>query len=291
MPVSFTRMDVIIADLGTAPARPSRVLIAWELVRTYNGLPEVTFVVERSQSPAFPENEVDQIDTVDGQAGLLVYSAADGTACLINVWRRYFYRVRAQSPGLPDVVSIAKTWETSPRLHELAIIEGHDFLLRYYTGTPAFAFIERTADAPPCRCFDRTTGRSTQSDCLLCLNTGKQRPFFDPIPLFVDFNPDQKITQITTFGESQPNAKACWFSAYPILKPADLLYEVGTTKLWRIATMEASQPQGTTLQQIATLTMVDFTNVEYRSLVQQIADDELLSIVQEWESIKGEREF
>lgn len=289
--LQYRRLNVIITELGSPGSRPSNVLLCWELVKTHSGMPDVRFSVERSLSPSFPEDEYEVLASdIPGVAGQMVYTFSDVTANLYSFWRRYFYRIRAVSPD-GTFVTQSQTWETSPRPHELEIIAQHDFVLRYLQGTPSFAFIERTADAPNCICFDVTTQRSTRSDCTLCLGTGKQRPFFDPIPLYVDYNPDAKLVQISLLGEITPNQKDCWFSAYPLLKPADVIYEVGPARLWRIVRMSPIQPQGTTIQQIARLEAVDLTLVEHQRLPRQISTDLLSEIVREWELIKEERLF
>jgi hypothetical protein len=288
--LGFRRLDVIIAELGSAPDRPAQVIVCWELATQHSGLDRASFTVERSLSPSFPADEYESIaDGVAGVPGQFVYVYVDVTPNLISFWRRYFYRVRA-STHEGEIVSNTVTWETNPRPHELAIVERHDYVLRYLQGEPSFAFVERTTDSPQCICFDKTAGRSTRSDCTLCLGTGRQRPYFDPIEFYVDYNPDDRLTQIANFGELQThNEKSCWFSAYPILKPGDIVYQVMPSILWRIAAMKPIQPQGTTIQQLARLESVDLTNIQYQKL--RIPQDRLLSVVREWETIKEERLF
>lgn len=289
--LSFRRLDIIIAELGAAPDRNARVLVCWELVTQQSGLGQTTFTVERSLSPQFVDGEFEAIaEDISGESGQMVYLFTDITPNLISFWRMYFYRVRADTPD-GTVFSEVRTWETSPRPHELAIIERHDFALRYLQGMPSFAFVERTADAGHCTCYDVTAGRVTDSNCTLCLGTGRQRPYFDPIPFFVDYNPDEKLVVIANFPELQPKEKDSWFSAFPLLKPGDIIYEVMSAMLWRIARLKTIQPMGTTIQQIARLSALERTEVEYRRLVQRISPETLQETVREWELIKQERMF
>lgn len=289
--IAFRRLDIIIAQIGSPPNGNARVLCCWELIPQHSGLPEVTFVVERSLSNQFSDNEYEQISgAITGEAGVFVYEFDDITANLSNFWRKYYYRVRATSSS-GEVISPVRSWETNPRPHELAIIERHDFVLQYLQGTPSFAFVERTTGGARCSCFDVTTGRTTVSNCRLCLSTGRQQPYFDPIPFFVDFNPDEQLVSISSFGELQTKEKDCWFSAYPQVKPGDLIYEVMTAVLWRVARVNTIQPMGTTIQQVCRLNALERSEVEYQGLVQRISDETLRSTVQEWERIKEERMF
>lgn len=289
--LAFRRLDIIIAQPGSPPDGNAIVMVCWELVTQHSGLPDVSFRVERSLSPQFTAGEfVELVAEVAGVERQLVYEFDDITPNLISWWRKYYYRVVATTPE-GDVVSETRTWETSPRPHELCIIEQHDFILRYLQGTPSFAFIERTADSARCPCWDVTMQRQTTSRCTLCLNTGRQHPFFEPIPFYVDYNPDEKMTSVTNFGEMQQKEKDCWFSAYPQMKPGDIIYEVMPATLWAVSKVHTIQPQGTTIQHVCRVSAVGRDEVEYQVLVQRIPAETLRAVVQEWERLKEERMF
>lgn len=289
--LAFRRFDIIIAQPGSPPDGNALVLVCWELVTQHSGLPLVTFRVERSLSPQFSDGEfVELVTEVAGVAGQLVYEFDDVTPNLFSFWRKYYYRVVATTPT-GEVTSEVRTWETSPRPHELCIIEQHDYVLRYLQGTPSFAFVERTADSARCPCWNPSTGRQDTSRCTLCLNTGRQHPFFEPIPFYVDYNPDEKLVTITNFGETQPKEKDCWFSAYPQIKPGDILYEVMPATLWSVSKVHTIQPQGTTIQHVCRITSISREEVEYQVLVQRIRTETLRAIVQEWERLKAEPMF
>jgi hypothetical protein len=288
---AFNRLDIIIAQPGVPPSGNARVLVCWELVTQYNGVEDIQFSVERSLTQQFDPDDTDVLEEgIPGVSGQLAYEYVDITPNLISWWRKYYYRIRATTPT-GEVVSKVKTWETSPRPHELEIISRHDFVLQFLQGTPSFAFVERTTASARCTCYDITAGRPSDSRCTLCLGTGRQRPYFEPIPFFVDYNPDEHLVNISNFGELQANEKDCWFSAYPQVKPGDILYEVMPATLWRIAMVKTIQPMGTTIQHVCRLTALNRDEVEYQRLVQQIPDAELRGIVQEWETVKEERLF
>jgi hypothetical protein len=289
--MAFHRLDVIVAHPGTPPDGNASVIVLWELVTQRSGVDQITFSIERSLSPAFEDGEYLEIaKNISGVDGLFVYEYDDITANLFSFWRKFFYRIVARSPA-GTVISTARTWESNPRPHELAIIERHDFVLHYLQGAPVFGFVERTAESPPCPCFNPSLGRPSDSRCTLCLGTGRQRPFFTPIPFYADFNPDEKLVSISNLGERQPKSKDCWFSAFPMIKPGDILYEVIPAILWRVGSVHAIQPQGTTIQQVARLSAIGLNDVEYQRLPQQIPPAVLVRVVQEWERIKAERLF
>lgn len=289
--LAFRQLDIIVAHPGSPPEGNASVLVCWELVTQRSGLETTTFRVERSLSPMFTEGEFEiLVEGIPGVTGELVYEYDDITPNLFSFWRRYYYRVVATTLTR-EITSAIRTWETNPRTHELAIIERHDFALKYLQGTPAFAFVERTTGAAHCVCFNPTTSRTSDSRCTLCLGTGKQRPFFEPIPFYVDFNPDEKLVSISNLGERQTKQKDCWFSAYPQIKPGDIIYETMPAILWRVEKVHPIQPQGTTIQHVCRIVAIDLTEVEYQRLPQRISPDTLTEVVREWERIKEERMF
>lgn len=262
MRVNFTNLDVVVMGIG-GKLVPSQVAVTWTISPIRSLGDQVTFTVERCQSPAFDAVETKVVGTVQSAIGQLVYDAVDVTPALANYWRRYFYRVVADGPGSEHVVSETKTWEADPDVYEVEIIARNDLLLQFNTGTPCFAFIQRTTDAPRCTCVDPATYRQRDANCPSCLNTGYQRPYFQPIQLYVDLNPDAKIVQIGNLGEMHPNQKDAWSSAFPMLKPRDVILEAISGLLWRVENVRVIQPRGCTLQNIFRMQAVNQSDVEY----------------------------
>jgi len=289
MKLNFDRVDVLITQPGFVPAETAAVLVCWEINRIRTGADLVRFSVERSLTPAFDTDDtvvlVEDIPGVDGQT---TYTYEDVTPSLISHWRRYFYRIQATGVDVP-VTSNIKSWEPEPRPHELEIIDRHNLLLQFHTGSPTYSFIERTADAHQCICVDPTTGRLCEANCPLCLGTGKQRPFFEGILHYVDYNPPQELVQIAAFGELQTKSIDCWFSAFPILKPRDILYRPVPGELWRIVTRSPVGGQGVTIQQVCRLEAVNLSDVEYRRLPQSIPEADVLQVIRDWEQVRQER--
>jgi hypothetical protein len=266
MRVNFNQFDVVVMGIGGRLVS-SQLDLTWTISPVRSLMDEVVFTVERCQSPAFDVLETKVVATVAGVPEQQVYEAVDRTPKLENFWRRYFYRVVASGPGSEVVTSEAKTWEADLDVYESEIVNRNDFLLQYNTGTPCFAFIQRTADAPPCTCVDPATYRQRDANCPSCLNTGRQRPYFAPIQLYVDLNPDAKQVQVGNFGELHPFEKDAWSSAFPSLKPRDLILEAITARAWRIVNVRTIQPRGCTIQHVFRMEIVNPSDVEYSSPV------------------------
>jgi len=289
MKLAFNRVDVLITQPGFAPSTNANVVICWETNMIRTGAEKIRFAVERSLTPAFDADDITVVaKDIPAISGQVVYTFDDVTPSLISHWRRYFYRIRGTGADV-EKVSHGKTWEAEPRPHELEIIDRHSFLLQFHTGIPTFSFIERTADSHKCICIDPTTGRLLSSQCTLCLGTGRQRPFFEPILHYVDYNPPQELVQIAQFGENQTKSIDCWFSAFPILKPGDIMFRPVQGELWRIVTKTPVGGQGVTIQQVCRLEAVNLSDIEYKKLPQSIDETLLLTTVREWEKTRQER--
>ena len=109
--------------------------------------------------------------------------------------------------------------------------------------------------------------------------------------MWVNYNAAAMGIQITQLGEGQQFQKTVWFSAYPHLKPADLIYELGSGAIWRVVTVQPVTPEGTTIMQSAGITGLDHSLVEYTRLPRLIPDADMLDLVAEWEEVKAEHQF
>ncbi len=292
MRVEFKRFDAIVFGVG-GHVLPPQIVLPWEIEPVRSKLADVRFTVERCQSPAFDSDEITVIEAgIPGVVGTYIYETIDVTAKLQSLWRRYYYRVKAEGPDVELVYSEVKTWEADPKVYEREIMDRHQLLLEGETGVPCFAIIQRSADAPKCsECWDAVTHRTRVQDCPSCLNTGRQRPYFQPIQMVADFNPDAKLVQIAQFGEIHVGQTDVWWGGYPQLKPRDVILEVLSGRIWRVVNIRPIMPQRTIIQHVARLEAVNPSDVEYRSPVMQIDPALRRSLVAKFEASKKERRF
>jgi hypothetical protein len=277
-------------QLGS-PGIPPQVLVTWTVEPIRTGATGVLFHVERSQSPDFSDADaIEEITTaIPGVAGQTVYEYLDITVNMQSFWRRWYYRIRAEDTGSSkEFNSDTKTWESSPKVFELEIIARHDFILRRDTGTPCFALVERTAGGDHCQvCYNASLNRSTKSSCTECFGTGRERPFFQPILTFIDFNPPAKITQIQQ-REDDKGQTTVWWSAFPQLKPRDVLVEVLSGERWRVVSVNPVGEARTSIQHFGTLERISQRDIEHRI---SIPESTQRQAVNDLEEMKAERRF
>lgn len=288
--IDFSQFDVIVMQIGS-PGVPPQVLITWTVETIRGAAHDVEFSVERSQTPDFTDTDAIEVvsPAIPAVVGQTVYEYLDITLNLQNFWRRWYYRISAADAesGKTTVTDI-KTWESDPKIFELEIIARHDWLLRYETGTPCFAFVERTSGGDHCQaCYNESLGRSTISQCHVCFGTGRERPFYKPILSFIDFNPPEKLTSLQQM-EVQMGQANVWWSAFPQLKPRDIFVEVLSGKRWRIVKVVPIGDVRTSIQHFATIDEIKPRDIEYRIA---IPTDVQRAAVNDLEDMKNERRF
>lgn len=287
--IDFVVLDTIVMQIGS-PGVPPQVLVTWTIERI-RGSHDIIFHVERSQSPDFTD-----LDAIEEPTGPIVFSSGqqtyeylDITVNLQNAWRRWYYRIRAiDLEASKEYLSPVKTWESQPKVFEQEIIARHDWLLRYETGTPCFALVERTAGGGHCdECWNASLQRSTKSGCPHCFGTGRERPFFQPILTFVDFNPPTKATAMQQH-ELQVGQTNVWWSAFPQLKPRDILVEVLSGKRWRLIRVNPVGDNRTDIQHFSTIEQIKLRDAEYQVAV---SPEVQKTVVADLERMKCERRF
>lgn len=288
--IDFALFDVIVMQVGS-PGVPPQVLVTWTIEPIRTGATDVLFHVKRSQTPDFTDvDAVEQIaNPITGVDGQTVYEYLDITVNLQSFWRRWYYRVEAEdTDGNKTYVSDVKTWESQPKIFELEIIARHDWLLRYETGTPCFALVERTAGGDHCqKCYNPSLSRSCVSNCPECFGTGRERPFYQPIMTFVDFNPPAKVTGVQQ-QEVQSGQTNVWWSAFPQLKPRDIFVEILSGVRWRVVRINPVGDVRTAFHHFGTLEEINRRDVEYQI---SISSELQKSAVVELEAMKCERRF
>lgn len=288
--IDFAQFDVIVVQIGS-PGIPPRTLISWTIEPIRTGATDVLFHVERSQSQDFTDvDAAEEITTaLPGVTGQTVYEYLDITTNMQSFWRRWYYRIRVEdTSNAKEYLSDVKTWESDPKVFETEIIARHDWLLRYETGTPCFALIERTAGKDHCQvCYNASLGRTCVSGCTECYGTGRERPFFVPILTYVDFNPPAEATAISQF-ELQSGQANIWWSAFPQLKPRDILVEVLSGKRWRMVRLNPVGDVRTIIHNFGTIEEIKPRDVEYQIA---IPEDIQRTAVNELDTMKCERRF
>ena len=266
----------------------SRVLVRWELEPTGQNLSKLKFYVDRAESPSV----FNQLNT-DGLSAYGLYEYVDQTGNLVDLNKIYYYRVRAveMSPeGVPlqTFTSAITTWDGDLDYVGLYINEEHYFKFRWVTGVPAMVY-KKKHDGVYCpECWDKILKRTTKSNCHTCYGTGKLGGFYDPIEVWMEFEPDPKAEQVADWGLKQTSQTDILAVAYPLLTPDDLIVELKPNRFWKIENVRYPEKNRTITLQMARLNAVYPSDIEYKI---EVPEDRRRDLVSQLESREKEREF
>lgn len=279
------RIESLIIQILSGNDYP-RVLVRWQLKETAQNLRYLKFVVFRGESPS-------KMEPISGEiAHNELYEYVD-TEPLLQVYQKnYFYKIVAREYSGQTVVqtfeSKISTWDIGLDLVGTYIIEEHEFKYRYIAGAPAMVF-KRKRDESSCpECWDPVLKRVTSSSCQVCYGTGKLGGFYKPIPIWMDFNPEQEATAIAEFGEKQVGQTDGELTNYPLLDAGDIILDVLPNTLYRVESIYKAEKRQVVLRQLVRLNQVNRSDIEYKIPVDEDLQREL---VDQFKEIRDEVEF
>jgi hypothetical protein len=264
----------------------SRVLVKWDLAPTAQDLSNLTFVVDRGESPSA------LVPISHAIPATALREFVDYTAKLKNVEKVYYYRVRAVETiaDVPTQTFLSETLplEGRPDLVALYIVEEHLFAHRYVYGSPALIF-KHMMEGTACKdCFDPVLKRVTKSNCTTCYGTGFLGGYYPFMESWMDFNPDPKQVQIAEWGARQPSQTDIQFTNYPLLAVGDLIVELKQNRYWKVANVRNTEKNRTTILQVCRLDEVNRSDIEYKI---EVPDEARLRLLKELEDREAVPEF
>ena len=238
--------------------------IFWELTSSVNDvLEEHDFYVLRS---------------IDGAAGPYEQIAGpfyntflfrDPAVHLLNKWRKYFYRIKVvHRPTSEEWQSQPASLEAPPDLIALEIIRRESLLLQEFNGRVVLLFPQLTFGQRCRHCWDigpkdNTIGRAVQQNCQTCFDTTYVGGFAQPMRIFAQIDPSPKSVQPTDLEEHQFVATTGRTTAFPPLKPKDMLVEA-ENKRWLVEKVTQTQKLRAVVRQELQLRQYSPDNIKHK---------------------------
>jgi hypothetical protein len=213
--------------------------VSWQISSTTLDPFDFNWYLERSESPMGPWDPM-------GGPFSDRYRFVDNRVNLLHRWRDLYYRLKSERKAdTSDVVySDAVSLHAEPDLIACEIQMQERTLLREYTGRRCWVFPARTFGQHCPACFDGSgkgaTMRKMRSGCLTCYDTGWVRGFFDPIELYIQFDPSPKSVQNMGTGTTQQSNTTARLGNFPRLKPDDIIVEAENRR-WRVVQANATE--------------------------------------------------
>lgn len=255
-------MNFEFTKLRVRSLTTSYLEVSWEVENTTIDPLDYSWLVQRSESPLGPWDDVSQ-EFSDR------YLFLDSRVNVFNKHRSYYYRIKSseKSDTANVVYSRPISLAAEPDLiaSEIQLLE--QTLWREYAGRECFLLPRRTSGQYCPLCMDvggkGSTFRKLRSGCVTCYDTQFARGFLDPIRIYCQIDPSPKTVQLVATGEQQVNQTTARMGAFPAVKPGDVIVEA-ENKRWRVVTAGGTERLRSKVHQELTLYEINRGDVEYK---------------------------
>lgn len=183
--------------------------------------------------------------------------------------RRGFYVVEAilQNSNNVTIRSDPASWFDNQRrwveLRSIEVQRREYWLLSRFAGIKSYLFRRRNYGQRCRTCWNPTYEKVMDDHCPDCLGTSFEGGYFNPAPLYVQYDatPDEK--QKTYIGDYEPNQIGGWTISIPIIRPDDVIVRTGSWGIYKVLRITPTELQGNSVRQIMVLVELSHSDIEY----------------------------
>lgn len=250
-PIEFVSFNAIILGIQI----PS-ILITWKIKETTRNLSGYKFTVYRGEVAT-------ELNAISEELDADIFEFVDYGVDLKNFNRAYYYQVKLKSPDGKIVESHIFNNDHIGDPYGQSIIDDHQFLYKYISGTPVVIF-QKKISGIRCSCWDNVLKRAKTGNCPICHGSTYVNGFSKPIPVWVEIGPDAKQAQMTDLKVEYGNKNNITLTNYPLLNIGDIVAEIRTHQYWRVTGVpHQGEKNRSTLLQVASLSLLNRNDIEY----------------------------
>lgn len=202
----------------------------------------------------------------------------DTTSDDYSKFKRGYYKVEAILVDKNNIrlTSDPSSWYTAQKdfvkIRSVEIQRREYMLLRRYVGIQSYLFRRKTFGKRCPLCWNYKANTVDDDHCPNCLGTGFDGGFFEPIPLFVQYEATPNSDQKTYFGIDEENQIGGWTISYPDVSNHDILVRTGDWNVYEILKINPTELQGNAVRQILTLTQLSKGSVENKLIARNLPE-------------------
>lgn len=203
---------------------------------------------------------------------------ADPTTEEYSKYNKGYYVVEAilQDKNNVTLRSDPATWNTNQRnwvtLRSIEVQRREYWLLSRFAGIGSYLFRKKTYGMRCTRCWNATTEQVTDDHCPQCLGTSFQGGFFDPVKLFLQYDPTPNQEVKSYIGHDEENTIGAWTISMPDIRLGDVLVRIGDWNLYEVSNIRTTELQGNVVRQMLTLIQLSKGDVEYQLVTRNLPD-------------------
>jgi hypothetical protein len=160
------------------------------------------------------------------------------------------------------------TWKVGQRrwveLRSIEIQRREYWLLSRFAGIKSYLFRRKTYGERCRSCWNHELEKTMDDHCPNCLGTSFEGGYFNPAPLYIQYDASPKPLVKTYFGNYEPNQIGAWTISMPDIRPDDVIVRTGDWNIYKVDRLTPTELQGNQVRQMMVLTQLSRGDVEYQ---------------------------
>lgn len=173
-------------------------------------------------------------------------------------FKKGFYTVEVILPNGKRVKSYPTSSEVKRRskIEKIAneIQRREYMLLSKFVGVKSFFFKRKTYGTRCPRCWNPTLEKVMDDHCPVCFGTSFEGGYYDPIPVFLQYEQTNRNKLADDLGIVEPNQISGWTISVPEMSPRDVIMRGGDYNVYKVISIQNTELQTKQVRQIVTLT-------------------------------------
>lgn len=193
-------------------------------------------------------------------------SFKDPTARDYSKFRNGYYIVEALLPSGQTVKSTPTSWhyKRRDRLQLIATeIQRREFLLlSKFNGVKSYLFRKKYYGLKCHRCWNPTTEKIMDDHCSVCFGTSFEGGYFDPLPMYVNYDPTPNEILKAFVGRIEPNMIAAYTISLPEITADDIIIRTGDWNVYQVIKIQTTEMQTNAIRQMMSLSQLGKGDIE-----------------------------
>lgn len=203
----------------------------------------------------------------------------------LSKFKRGYYVIEAilKERGDITVRSVPVTWGMSPDGHisqsrrfvELRSIEiqrREYWLLSRFNGIKSYLFRRMHYGKRCTECWNPVLKVVVKERCETCYGTSFEGGFFNPVPLYLNYDPSQLVEAKTFFGRLEDEQLGAWTISIPRINPGDIIVRTRDWNMYRVDAVNSTELQVLPVRQMLRLSQLSQNEVEHELLTKGVPE-------------------
>lgn len=145
-------------------------------------------------------------------------------------------------------------------------------LLSKFVGVKSYLFRKKAFGVRCPACWSTTLEKVIKDHCAVCVGTGFEGGYFDPIPLYLQYDPSPNSNTKGYYGVVESNQIGVWTISVPELRLDDIVIRTGDWDVYLIARINTTELQANVVKQAAVFTQISKDSIEYNLVTRNLPE-------------------